>query len=204
MKQAKALRNHNTGRGCGGRSGVAILYFCYGTDSVCCRKRRRCIGCENNEYVHCVWDYDCPAPVFVRRLLRPCASKKIWLRMICGSVAFEFLSVSYIASGLLLPMLYGMMQDYGIWPGLPETDPLQAASGESKKGVAVPAAKEESAEGAAAAGAASGREGAAALPDERIAQIMAGWPAVSMLTAREAEVLRALLENKNEKISRRI
>ena len=130
--------------------------------------------------------------------------KNIWLRMICGSVAFEFLSVSYIASGLLLPMLYGMMQDYGIWPGLPETDPLQAASGESKKGVAVPAAKEESAEGFAAMGAASGREGAAALPDERIAQIMAGWPAVSMLTAREAEVLRALLENKNEKISRRI
>jgi len=112
---------------------------------------------------------------------------------------FEFLSVSYIASGLLLLMLYGMMQDYGIWPGLPETGPLQAASGGAKKGVAVPAAEEESAEGSAAAGAASGREGAAALPDERIAQIMAGWPAVSMLTAREAEVLRALLENKKRK-----
>lgn len=112
---------------------------------------------------------------------------------------FEFLSVSYIASGLLLLMLYGMMQDYGIWPGLPEMDPVQAASGGSKKGVAVPAAEEEDTEGTAAPGIASGRESAAALSDGRIAQIMAGWPAVSVLTAREAEVLRALLENKKRK-----
>ncbi|MBQ2412127.1 MAG: BMC domain-containing protein [Anaerotignum sp.] len=96
---------------------------------------------------------------------------------------FEFLSVSYIVSELLLLMLYGMMQDYGIL-----VDYAYAISEEEEEHPApVPAEAEEPAET---------EEGLSA---EHISRIMETWAAVEMLTNRETEVLRTLLENKKRK-----
>ena len=103
---------------------------------------------------------------------------------------FEFLSVSYIISELLLLMLYGMMQDYGILADhantvtevtektLPEEEEMPAIP----EGNHIPEQEEHR-----------------ALSKERIEQIMERWPAVAMLTHREMDVLRDLLENKKRK-----
>lgn len=101
----------------------------------------------------------------------------IWFIEQLISSDFEFLSVSYMVSELFLLMLYGMMQDYGISPGFTRSRIAPAPPPDASSPQEVPTG----------------------LTQERIAQIMSGWPAVSMLTAREVDVLRALLENKKRR-----
>ena len=107
---------------------------------------------------------------------------------------FEFLSISYIISELLLLMLYGMMQDYGILAdyastisevGREATDfNLKEAKSDEHLHDTETTAKEELAVG---------------LPADRIAVILKNWSAVEMLTKREKDVLSSLLENKKRK-----
>ena len=54
-------------------------------------------------------------------------------------------------------------------------------------------------EGAASEAAPEQRNGVTVLSCEQIERLMSAWPAVSMLTFREADVLRALLANKKRK-----
>lgn len=93
----------------------------------------------------------------------------IWLVEQVVPSDFELLSVSYIVSELLLLMLYGMMQDYGILPEYTKEPAEQTACDGTEK---------------------------TAPPVE---EILRTWPAVSLLTARETDVLRAILENKKRK-----
>lgn len=102
---------------------------------------------------------------------------------------FEFLSVSYIVSELLLLMLYGMMQDYGILvdyaaavTGLREEHFPEEEKEPVRKEEVVPDQEEHK-----------------SLSAERVEEIMAGWTAVEMLTNRERDVLRNLLENRKRK-----
>ncbi|MBQ9972076.1 MAG: hypothetical protein IJP24_01010 [Firmicutes bacterium] len=83
---------------------------------------------------------------------------------------FEFLSISYLISELLLVMLYSMLQDYGIVPGEAK---LVVVMNESKK-------KEQ-------------------LPEEIVSKVMNEWPAKYNLTSREADVLKQLLINNRRK-----
>ncbi|MBR5533617.1 MAG: hypothetical protein IKU62_02065 [Ruminiclostridium sp.] len=76
---------------------------------------------------------------------------------------FELLSVSYIASELLLLILYSMMQDY---EALMEEEHATPTQGFSQR---------------------------------RIEAILTGWPPAAELTAREKDVLRALLADKPRK-----
>lgn len=99
---------------------------------------------------------------------------------------FEFLSVSYIISELLMLMLYGMMQDYGIL--------LEHANTIAENTVSSPPAQKEP-----PAPAEEETEDCTALSPEWIDRVMENWPAVTMLTNRETEVLRNLLENKKRK-----
>ena len=96
---------------------------------------------------------------------------------------FEFLSVSYIVSELLLLMLYGMMQDYGIL-----VDYAYVISEEEDEHPAPVSAEAE-----------EPTETEEGLSAEHISRIMETWSAVEMLTIRETEVLRTLLENKKRK-----
>lgn len=93
---------------------------------------------------------------------------------------FELLSVSYIISELLLLLLYGMMQDYGIVPDKAYVSVPVAATDESHT-----AGVEE--------------EPPAGLVAERILALSARWTQEYALTARETEVLISLLENKRRK-----
>ena len=117
----------------------------------------------------------------------------IWFVEQLISLDFEFLSLSYIVSELLLLMLYGMMQDYGILPGSAKVEPAETQAGET-------AAPEAGGVGRPEPSGSPPQESMSTLSDERIGQIMAHWPALSMLTAREADVLHSLLENKKRKI----
>ena len=103
---------------------------------------------------------------------------------------FEFLSVSYIVSELLLLMLYGMMQDYGIL-----TDHANQVAESVEE--TLPAAEEMVILPEAETIPEPGDH--QSLSAERIEQIMESWPAIAMLTRREVDVLRNLLENKKRK-----
>ena len=87
-------------------------------------------------------------------------------------------------------MLYGMMQDYGIL-----TEYANAVTDVSDEvpsaveNVTVPAKIESVSE----------PDESRTLPEDRIDQIMENWPAAKMLTNRELDVLRNLLENKKRK-----
>ena len=100
---------------------------------------------------------------------------------------FEFLAVSYIISELLLLMLYGMIQDYGI---------LTAASLPSAQPQALPVVEEA---GAAEETPSEPEETQDELSDERIAAIAQAWAADYVLTGRECDVLCAILRNKKRK-----
>ena len=111
---------------------------------------------------------------------------------------FEFLSVSYIISELLLLLLYGMMQDYGIAPesaampkknfeGTP-TEPIAVdAGGDCSESAETPSDCEEQ------------KEAASEQNDELINQLAEEWSLECELTRRETEVLLALLKNKKRK-----
>jgi len=110
---------------------------------------------------------------------------------------FEFLSLSYIISELLLLMLYGMMQDYGI---------LTATAAEARREEeaeaalpVVPAAPVVMEAAVPAEPEPIREEKGRGLSDERIAQIMANWPTAAELTARERDVLCLLLHDKRRK-----
>ena len=121
----------------------------------------------------------------------------IWLVEQLTNSDFEFLAVSYIVSELLLLMLYGMMQDYGIFPEPAAPCPAPVTAGLRQEAAVSPSA--EALREDAAAEAVSERIGVAALSCAQIEQLMSSWPAVSALTGREADVLRALLKNKKRK-----
>lgn len=114
---------------------------------------------------------------------------------------FEFLSVSYIISELLLLMLYGMMQDYGII-AVPETKPktvvvpekLDAEQDTTEAEAEVPVLQTELVEEPGAAPVAE-----KGFSEEQIEQIVAVWSEAVKLTKREAEVLRAILRNAKRK-----
>lgn len=106
---------------------------------------------------------------------------------------FEFLAVSYIVSEMLLLMLYGMMQDYGIMPveigkaigELSVAVPNQTAPSIDES---EPPAKEE-----------IQRPDVQKLPDIQIEQLAEQWSTEFELTRRETEVLCAILQNKKRK-----
>lgn len=106
---------------------------------------------------------------------------------------FELLSVSYLVSELLLLLLYGMMQDYGI---LPDAEKVPAP-------VSVPTAPvaEVPPEPAVAveASADAEEETHSVLDNERILLLAEKWKQEYTLTNREAQVLIALLQNKRRK-----
>lgn len=102
---------------------------------------------------------------------------------------FEFLAVSYIVSEMLLLMLYGMMQDYGILT----SDALVSAR---RAELPITAPAEESAPEETPA---DSEEAQAELSEERIAKIAQVWAADYVLTGRECDVLCAILQNKRRK-----
>ena len=115
----------------------------------------------------------------------------IWLMEQLVYTEFEFLSVSYIISELLLLMLYGMMQDYGILSdSQPQSAGLPGESVPTPEDILPPAEPEVSAEEEAAQ---------TALTPEQIRLLSEQWSAQYLLTAREAEVLSALLQDKKRK-----
>ena len=88
----------------------------------------------------------------------------IWLVEQLINWDFEFLSVSYVASELLLLFLYGMIQDYEI-----AMEQMNSPSEVSDS------------------------------PLPAMEQVVAGWPEISRLSAREREVLKRILEDKKRK-----
>ena len=85
---------------------------------------------------------------------------------------FEFLSVSYLASELLLLILYSMMQDYDhLMDGIPHQDTETYQD----------------------------KPTARALSSQRIEDILADWPPAEELTEREMDVFRAILADKKRK-----
>ena len=107
---------------------------------------------------------------------------------------FELLSVSYIVSELLLLLLYGMMQDYGI---LTDAENEPAPVSVSAAPVVEAPVSEPAAD--AAANPESDEVAHPVLDDERIAHLAEKWTQEYALTNREAEVLVALLQNKRRK-----
>ena len=107
---------------------------------------------------------------------------------------FELLSVSYIVSELLLLLLYGMMEDYGILSENNSTDITAAVPvvsvAEPAHSVAVPAADPI---------ADADDEPQTVLDVERILAISEEWAQAYSLTNRETQVLVALLQNKRRK-----
>ena len=96
---------------------------------------------------------------------------------------FEFLSVSYIMTGLLLMLLFDMIQDYA---------PYQSNQ-EGVRSAAIPEnCPDED-------GKAQKADAAPTLSAERVMQILENWPNRDSLTAREMEVLKPLLLNKRRK-----
>ena len=112
---------------------------------------------------------------------------------------FELLSVSYIISELLLLLLYGMMQDYGILPE-EDTEPVPALAAVPVVSVA-PVEEPLRLEPAAAAEIEmnSEEEIHTVLDDEKILCLSEQWKQAYALTHREAQVLVALLQNKRRK-----
>lgn len=121
----------------------------------------------------------------------------IWLVEQLTNSDFEFLAVSYIVSELLLLMLYGMMQDYGILPEAAVPHPAPVPAGLRQEAAVPPSAEALHEDAAPEAG--PERIGVTTLSCEQIEELMSTWPAVSALTGREADVLRPLLENKKRK-----
>ena len=109
---------------------------------------------------------------------------------------FELLSVSYIVSELLLLLLYGMMQDYGIL-----TNGEKEAASVSICAAPAPVAEDPVPEPAedVEVGADADGEIHPVLGDERILRLAEKWKQEYTLTNREAEVLIALLQNKRRK-----
>ena len=106
---------------------------------------------------------------------------------------FEFLAVSYIVSEMLLLMLYGLMQDYGIltMDALPNAERRAFPEVETGREPDLePAAEEESHEP---------EEVQEELSEDRIAKITQVWTADYVLTGRECDVLCAILQNKKRK-----
>ena len=91
---------------------------------------------------------------------------------------FEFLSISYIVSELLLLMLNSVIQEYNVLSEKAE----YAEEVQEEENPAQEIIQEESEDRSA-----------------RIDQIMAGWPAITQLTVRERDVLRCLLEDRKRK-----
>lgn len=104
---------------------------------------------------------------------------------------FELLSVSYIVSELLLLLLYGMMQDYGISADA-ESAPVPEAVSLPAGAAAEPAVAEEM-------GGDGDDEPQAALAEERILTLAEEWAREYTLTNRETQVLVLLLQNKRRK-----
>ena len=109
---------------------------------------------------------------------------------------FELLSVSYIVSELLLLLLYGMMQDYGILTDDNNADDVSA----------VPVAAVSLAESAISepvptvdVGADEDDAPQTTLDTERICFLSEKWSLEYTLTNRETQVLVALLQNKRRK-----
>ncbi len=97
----------------------------------------------------------------------------MWLFEKLVSWEYEFLSVTYIASELLLLLVYWMMQDYVHVREIPKNTPAE----QRQLGMDV-----------------------AALPiEERIARVVSALPKGEMLAVREREVLALLLENKRRR-----
>ena len=107
---------------------------------------------------------------------------------------FELLSVSYIVSELLLVMLYGMMQDYGI---LSEDDAKPAAE-TLQKATAIETDNQKAFTDEVE-GETEETNQQTALSAEQIKVFVDRWSADYALTGREAEVLVALLEDKKRK-----
>ena len=107
---------------------------------------------------------------------------------------FELLSVSYIVSELLLLLLYGMMQDYGILSGS-EKAPVPVFAH------ADPVAEVPLTEPAAVVEVNTDAEEEihSVLDDERILYLAEKWKQEYALTNRETQVLIALLQNKRRK-----
>ena len=93
---------------------------------------------------------------------------------------FEFLALSYIASELLLLLLYGMMQDMGL------LQPAAASVGREMQDAlsAETAAPEEMEEG---------------MKEGDICRLAEAWSQQYALTSREADVLQALLRDTRRK-----
>ena len=117
---------------------------------------------------------------------------------------FEFLSVSYIISELLLLLLNSVIQDYRkmseVTSAVSVADPATPIAVANKKEIVGEPEEEsqekpeEEAEEEPAVNSDSAADRSA-----RIEQIMAGWQGVSQLTMRERDVLRCLLENRKRK-----
>ena len=95
---------------------------------------------------------------------------------------FEFLAVSYIVSELMLLQLVRLNRK------------KEAVSEQAVETITEVKEQPVTPEPAAAP-----QENTAVLSEERIAQIRASWPAIERLTARETDVLYAILENKKRK-----
>ena len=109
----------------------------------------------------------------------------IWFVEQLINLDFEFLSVSYIMTGLFIVLLFDMMRDYTPSQSIqkPVQDPVTPIS-ESYPDTDGKAQKAEA---------------ALLLSDARVMQILENWPGRSSLTTREMEVLKPLLLNKRRK-----
>ncbi|MBR5228439.1 MAG: hypothetical protein IKV96_01235 [Firmicutes bacterium] len=118
---------------------------------------------------------------------------------------FEFLSVSYIVSELLMLMLYSVIQEYQKLAKIdsnidvmiessedydivvePHNDVVEKVDADSDKDIEVIAKQHYKVK-------------PDAVDPKRIEEIMKSWDAISMLTARETDVLKCLLENRKRK-----
>lgn len=115
----------------------------------------------------------------------------IWLVEQLVYTELEFLSVSYIISELLLLMLYGMLQDYGIPYNGQIPEELTTASREAAPTAALDKGEEEKNSG--------NDDVRAAISGERITRIVETWSAEYILTGRECDVLCAILRDKKRK-----
>ena len=106
---------------------------------------------------------------------------------------FEFLAVSYIVSEMLLLMLYGLMQDYGIltMDALPTAERRAFPVDEVEEEPDVEPAAEETVH--------DSERAQEELSEERIAKISQTWAADYVLTGRACDVLCVILQNKKRK-----
>ncbi len=104
-----------------------------------------------------------------------------WLVENMIGAGFEFLSISYILSEGLILFLYGILQDY------------ELADTQATAGSAAPP-HSETAENIAAS------ETIKSFSEKQIENIFNNWKTLDMLSQREKEVLRFILENKKRKV----